>query len=182
MSNGRVVSLFAVSLSVVVPAGMTGQQSVRAPLTRPDAREVAPGFALDDASGRPVRLSDFRGRPLIVNLWATTCGGCKAELPIFVKLSDKYKETTVVGVSMDVMYNDLKTSNDGWALVKPFVASHGIRYPIVLDDGSVEKAFSVTALPATYLIDRQGRLAAKYIGVVDEGDLESNLRLLLAER
>ena len=57
-----------------------------------------------------------------------------------------------------------------------------MKYPIVLDDGSAEKAFNVTALPATYLLDRAGRIAATYIGVVDAGNLEANLKTLLAER
>jgi hypothetical protein len=57
-----------------------------------------------------------------------------------------------------------------------------MRYPIVVDDGSVEKGFNVTALPATYLVDRHGRVAATYIGVVDQGDLEDNVKVLLDER
>ena len=57
-----------------------------------------------------------------------------------------------------------------------------MKYPILLDDGSVEKAFNVTALPATYLIDRAGRIAATYVGVVDSVDLEANIRTILAER
>ena len=181
MNGWRVAGLLAFCLSLV-PVSVAGQQTVRAPLIRAAERSAAPAFALLDASGNRVRSSDFREHPLVVNLWATSCGGCKAELPIFVKLSNDYKTITILGVSMDIMYDDLKSAGEGWARVKPFVASHGIRYPIVLDDGSVEKAFEVTALPATYLIDRHGRLAAKYIGIVDEGDLEFNLKLLLSER
>lgn len=88
----------------------------------------------------------------------------------------------VIGVSMDIMYEDLKNADEGWARVKPFIAAHGIKYLIVLDDGSVGKAFSVTALPATYLVDKSGRIAATYVGVVDPANLEANLKTLLAER
>jgi peroxiredoxin len=80
------------------------------------------------------------------------------------------------------MYEDLKSANEGWARVKPFATEHRLDYPILLDDGSVEKAFNVTALPATYLIDRDGRIAAAYIGVVDASDLEANIKTILAER
>jgi cytochrome c biogenesis protein CcmG/thiol:disulfide interchange protein DsbE len=66
--------------------------------------------------------------------------------------------------------------------VKPFVKTKGIEYPILLDDGSVERVFNVTALPATYLIDRAGRIAATYIGVVDPTDLEANIKAILSER
>ncbi len=83
---------------------------------------------------------------------------------------------------MDIMYEDLKDASEAWARVKPFVAAHGMEYPILLDDGSVEKGFNVTALPATYLIDRAGRIAATYIGVVDSTDLDANIRTILAER
>jgi hypothetical protein len=80
------------------------------------------------------------------------------------------------------MYSDLKNATVGWAQVKPFLRTHRIQYPILLDDGSAEKALTVTALPATYLIDKTGRIAATYVGVVDAADLERNVRTLLAER
>jgi cytochrome c biogenesis protein CcmG/thiol:disulfide interchange protein DsbE len=90
---------------------------------------------------------------------------------------------TVVGVSMDISYSDLKSANEGWARVRPFIAAHGMKYQIVLDDGSAEKALNVTALPSTYLVDRSGRIAATYIGaVVDPANLEANIKTLLAER
>jgi peroxiredoxin len=83
---------------------------------------------------------------------------------------------------MDIMYEGLKSAADGWARVTPFAASHGLTYTILLDDGSVEKGFAVTALPATYLIDRAGRVAATYVGIVDADNLESNVKTILAER
>ena len=130
-------------------------------------------------------MTDFRGQPVVVNLWATNCGGCRVELPDFVKLYDAYqpKGLAMVGISMDILYDGLKGgAREAWANVKPFVAQQGLKYPIVLDDGSAEKAFSVTALPATYLLDRSGRIAATYIGVVDAANLETNIKILLSER
>jgi peroxiredoxin len=177
--------LFSVFLaSLVVDAGAVGQKTVQAGLRAASDRSAAPSFGLSDAAGHVRRLADYRGRPVVVNLWATECGGCRAELPAFVKLSQRYKDrgVTVLGISLDIMYEDLKSAAEGWARVKPFAASHGLTYPILLDDGSVEKAFNVTAMPATYLIDRAGRIAATYIGVIDAADLETNLKTLLAER
>jgi peroxiredoxin len=171
-------------LSFVAAVGATTQQTIRATVRMVKDRSAAPSFGLANASGKVVHLSDFRGKPVVLNLWATECGGCRAELLTFVQVSDKYngQGLTVLGVSMDIMYEDLKNATEGWARVKPFVAAHGIKYPILLDDGSVEKVFNVTALPATYLIDRAGRIAATYIGVVDSTDLEANLKTILAER
>jgi len=170
-------------LSFVAAVGAMGQQKIRATVRAAKDRSVAPSFGLANASGKLVHLSDFRGKPVVLNLWATECGGCRAELPTFVHVSQSYKSKglTVLGVSMDIMYEDLKNATEGWARVKPFVAAHGINYPILLDDGSVEKVFNVNALPATYLIDKAGRIAATYIGVVDSSDLETNIRIILAE-
>ena len=171
-------------LSLLALVGAAGQKTTQATLREVNDRSVAPSFRLEDTSGKRLRLADFQGTPVALNLWATTCGGCIAELPEFVKLSDTYKNRglTVIGISLDIMYQDLKTATEGWEHVKPFIATHGIKYPIVLDDGSAAKAFNVTALPATYLVDRAGRVAATYIGVVDAGNLEINIKALLAER
>src|SRR5580765_8390619 len=171
-------------LVCVAVAGATGQQAIRARVQSEKDRLPAPSVRLANATGKLVALSDFRGKPVVLNLWATECGGCRAELPAFVQMDQRYKGKglVVVGVSLDIMYSDLKNSADGWAHVKPFVRTKGIDYSILLDDGSVEKAFNVTALPATYLIDRAGRIAATYIGVGDPADLEANIKILLAER
>jgi peroxiredoxin len=177
------VTLFLVVLSFVAPTGVVQQKTVQAELQAVADRQDAPAFSLSDASGHRWRLADHRGKPVVVNLWATDCGGCKAELPSFVTLNQRYKtKVNIVGVSLDIMYEDLKTAAEGWSRVKPFAAAHGLVYQILLDDGSAEKAFKVTALPATYLIDRSGRIAASYIGIVDADNLEANLKTMLAER
>jgi peroxiredoxin len=80
------------------------------------------------------------------------------------------------------MYDGLKTTADAWTKVRPFLQSRGIQYTILVDDGSVEKAYEVMAMPATYLIDKRGRIAATYVGVVDSNDLMSNVKALVAER
>lgn len=178
--------LVAVSVSVlcIASASAVGQKTARAALTVEGQRQPAPIFRLANASGKPVGLQDFHGKALVVNLWATDCGGCRAELPEFVRLDQAYRAEglSIVGISFDIMYEDLKSASEGWARVTPFAAERGMRYDILLDDGSAEKAFNVTALPATYLIDRKGRLAATYVGIVDATDLEANVKTLLAER
>jgi thiol-disulfide isomerase/thioredoxin len=170
-------------LALVTHLGAVQQKTVQARIQPGGDRVAAPAFSLADASGTVRHLSDYQGKPVVVNLWATDCGGCKAELPVFVQVNQSYKNrVTIVGVSLDIMYEGLKSAAEGWARVKPFAASHGLTYPILLDDGSVEKAFKVTALPATYLIDRTGRIAATHIGIVDADNLQANIETLLAER
>ena len=143
-------------LALTAHAAAVQQKIVQAAVQPAADRPAAPGFSLADASGHVRHLADYRGKPVVVNLWATDCGGCKAELPSFVTLNQRYKSrgVIVVGVSLDIMYEDLKNAAEGWARVTPFAAAHGLTYPSLLDDGSMEKAFKVTAMPATYLIDR----------------------------
>lgn len=147
-------------------------------------RKPAPEFTLIDAFGQSVSLSKFRGSPMIVDLWATKCGGCVKEIPSFIDINHKYsaKGLTVVGISMDILYEDLKGPTEAWALVKPFVRSHAVDYPILMGDDGITKRYSVEALPVTYLLDSRGRIAAKYVGVVDSANLDANVRALLAER
>jgi peroxiredoxin len=173
--------------SLLISATMTNsatQKDVKATLTEASGRPLAPSFQLNDARGVPVKLSDFRGRPVVLNLWATECGGCRAELPTFVDLRRRYneKELAVIGVSMEVMYEGLKTAAEGWARVRPFVQAHALQYTILLDDGSVEKDYRVMAMPSTFVIDRRGRVAATYVGVVDSTDLLEKVLAVVAER
>lgn len=86
-----------------------------------------------------------------------------------------------MGVSMDILYEDLKGPAEAWALVKPFVAEHRVNYLILMGDDPFTKSYSVTALPITYLIDRHGRIAATYSGVVNRANIEKNIQSLLAE-
>jgi hypothetical protein len=83
---------------------------------------------------------------------------------------------------MEILYEDLKGPSEAWPRVKPFVADHKIAYPIVMGDDAFTRSYSVTALPVTYLIDKRGRIAATYMGVVDRANIEQNIRALLAER
>ena len=164
--------------------GSTAQRTTRAAVQPTKDRQAAPSFRLANASGKLAQLADFRGKPVLLNLWATECGGCRAELPTFIQLDKTYKDKglVVIGVSMDIMYENLKGAEEGWARVKPFVKARGMEYQILMDDGAVEKGFKVNALPATYLIDRRGRIAATYIGVVDPANLEGNIKKIMSER
>src|SRR3954467_14432998 len=92
-------------LLVFLAAFLTAQQPIRSQLLAESDRAAAPSFRLTDSGGKPMQLSDFRGKPVVLNFWATECGGCKIELPTFVSLGRTYKSKglTVLGVSMDIM-------------------------------------------------------------------------------
>ena len=95
------------------------------------------------------------------------------EIPWFMQFQHAYqsKGLQVVGVSMDILYEELKDAKEGWSRVMPFVQRHKINYPILMGDDRVAKAYDMNALPATYLIDRTGRIAATYVGLVDKSDV-----------
>ena len=180
------VSLMAVAAFAAAhrPLHAAEPAGVRAVIMSASLRRPAPAFRLADASNRAVPLSRYRGRVVLLDFWATECGGCKVEIPWFMEFKRVYQSRRfeVVGVSMDIPYESLKDAADGWRLVKPFVQSHHVNYSILMADDNVTKAYAVTALPVTYLIDRSGRIAAEYPGLVDKDDVERNIRILLAER
>jgi peroxiredoxin len=180
----RMLVLITFILSAIIIVGsVAAQKAVHATLEPVAERQNAPAFALRDKSGKAVDLSKYNGRVVLLNFWATDCGGCRTEVPWFVEFQKKYKRRglTVVGVSMDILYEDLKGPDEAWQRVNPFVASHKVAYPILMGDDAVTKAYDINSLPATYLIDRSGKVATKYIGLVDRDNLQSNLETLLHE-
>ena len=156
---------------------------IRVPVEPPSARKPALDFVLLDAYGKSVPLSSFKGKPLLLDLWATKCGGCIKEIPSFIEIHHAYanRGLAVVGISMDILYEDLKGPAEAWSLVNPFVEAHKVDYPILMGDDGITNRYSVNALPVTYLIDRRGRIAATYVGIVDRANIEANIKALLAE-
>ena len=147
-------------------------------------RKPAPDFALKNSAARTVRLSDYRGRVVLLDFWATKCGGCVTEIPWFIEISKTFAATglATVGVAEDIAYENLKGASEAWTLVKPFVRDHRVPYDVLMGDQEITTSYDIKALPLTYLIDRQGNVAATYVGVVDRTNLEANLRTLLAEQ
>jgi peroxiredoxin len=175
----------ATFLALVMAAGTAAsQQNVHATIVAQASRAAAPAFGLADSSGKSVQLSDYRGKVVLLNFWATECGGCKLEIPWFIELETAHKSDsfTVLGVSMDTSYEKLTNSDEAWSRVRPFVADHKMNYPIVMGDSSLLGSYELRFLPATFLIDKQGRIAATYSGVVDKADVSSNIDKLLAEQ
>jgi cytochrome c biogenesis protein CcmG/thiol:disulfide interchange protein DsbE len=130
---------------------------------------------LKDSVGRTAKLTKYRGKVLLLDFWATWCTGCKTEIPWFAEFQRKYgkKSFAVVGVSLD---------EGGWNALKPFLAEHPIPYRILLGDDSTAQRYGIQNMPDTFLIDRQGRLAAAYVAaIVDRDDIEANITTLLSK-
>jgi peroxiredoxin len=163
-------------LMLAAIATAAAQPAVRAMLQPASERKTAPQFALKDSSGKAISLTDYRGKVVLLDFWATWCTGCKMEIPWFSEFQKAYgaQGLAVVGVSMD---------ESGWTAVKPFLAKTHVPYPILLGDGPTAQRFGIQSLPDTFLIDRQGRVAAGYrAGIVDKADIEAKIKALLSQR
>jgi cytochrome c biogenesis protein CcmG/thiol:disulfide interchange protein DsbE len=135
-------------------------------------RKSAPDFSLQDSNGRTVHLSDYRGKVVLLNFWATWCGPCRLEIPWFVQFERQHKDQgfAVIGIAMD---------DDGWASVKPFAEDLEINYRILMGNDSVALLYGgVDSLPTTFLIDRAGKVASVHIGLVSRSYYENDLKEL----
>ena len=139
------------------------------------ARRPAPNFSLKDPDGKTVQLSDYRGKVVLLNFWATWCGPCKMEIPWFIDFERAHKDQgfAVVGISMD---------DDGWEAVKPFISEAGINYRVLLGNDSISQLYGgVEALPTTFIIDRDGRIASVHEGLVSKSTYEHDLDQLFQD-
>ena len=140
----------------------------------PAQRAAAPDFTLNDADGKPVTLSKYKGKVVLLDFWATWCTGCKVEIPWYMEFAKKYKRRGLasIGVAMD---------DEGWKIVTPYLKKKPINYPIVVGDANFAKAYNVESLPVTLLIDRHGRIADAHVGMVEKDAWEQEILTLLRE-
>lgn len=123
----------------------------------PDRGDLAPDFFLPALDGRVQKLSNYRGRPVLVNLWATWCPPCIAEMPLLNEISRRYAQRglVVLGIAAD----------EDRSAVESFVQEHPLGFEVLLDPrGAVGTEYAITGYPETFLIDREGRIFAKLVG------------------
>jgi peroxiredoxin len=136
-------------------------------------RKPAPDFTLQDANGTPIKLSDYRGKAVLLNFWATWCGPCGLEIPWFTQFQQQYKSKglEIVGVSMD---------EEGWKAVKPYIAEHKINYRILLGNDSVTQLYGgVDSLPTTFIIGRDGKVSYVHVGLAGKNQYQSEIENVL---
>jgi len=141
------------------------------------AGKAAPlDFTLKDMNGVDVKLASFKGKPIVVNFWATWCGPCRAEIPSLVELNTQYsaegKDVVILGISVD----------DPIEKLKPYATQMKMNYPVLVGNGrdDVQDAFGpLWGIPVTVFIDRDGRIAKKHSGIASKEQFEQEIKALL---
>ncbi|MFV9675229.1 MAG: peroxiredoxin family protein [Anaerolineales bacterium] len=129
---------------------------------------LAPDFTLVNLEGENVSLSDFKGQPVLINLWATWCGPCRIEMPTIQSRFEEYRDEgfIVLAVNFDEPRADVQSFRDKFELT----------FQTLLDPGAeVQKLYRTRSYPTSFFVDRKGVIQAQHIGVMTEGNLDGNL-------
>jgi len=139
--------------------------------TRGSASGNAPAFTLTDIQGRNVSLSDFRGKVVILDFWATWCPPCKREIPDFINLQSEYasKGLQVVGIALDEPDK-----------VRLFARQNGMNYPVLLGTDQIAAQYGgIDGIPTTFIVDREGNIVNRFEGFRPREDFEAEINKLL---
>jgi cytochrome c biogenesis protein CcmG/thiol:disulfide interchange protein DsbE len=138
-------------------------------------KKPAPGFTLKSLDGQTVHLSDFRGKPVLLNFWATWCAPCKVETPWLVDFYKQYHPAglEIVGVSLDDAGEESR--------IAEFIKKYSVKYPILVGNDEVAGAYGgVRYLPQTFFIDRKGNIVKSTLGFSNREDLDENIKQLIS--
>jgi cytochrome c biogenesis protein CcmG/thiol:disulfide interchange protein DsbE len=170
------------SLLVLLAGGIWIWLSAAAPGTVtqgaiPAPREgfLAPDFTLTSSTGHEIHLADLRGKPVLINLWASWCPPCKAEMPAIERVYQNYKGQGLQVIAINTTYQDTRAAADS------FAQSEGLTFPIVYDtDGKVSREYQLQALPSTFFIAPNGKIQTVVLGgPMSEALLRSKVEQLL---
>jgi thiol-disulfide isomerase/thioredoxin len=161
-----VVGLYYVNRYWIAPA-------VRAQTKGDGSHPLAPAFSLTDITGKPLKLSDYQGKVVALDFWATWCGPCRIEIPGFIELQKRYASQgfAMIGISMD----------DSPEPVVDFYKQLQMNYPVAIGNDRLGELYGgMLGLPTTFLIGRDGRIYAKHVGAYDPSVFETEIKQLLA--
>ncbi|MDE1174999.1 MAG: TlpA disulfide reductase family protein [Edaphobacter sp.] len=137
--------------------------------------KVAPAFSLTDLEGKKVSLADYKGRPVLVNFWATWCGPCKVEMPWFEEFRKQY---AAQGFEILGLTDDADAGKD---LIAKVAGKAGVTYPILLTDGKVQTTYGgLEVLPMSFYVDRNGVIVEQTAGLGSKDQIEANIKKVIA--
>jgi cytochrome c biogenesis protein CcmG/thiol:disulfide interchange protein DsbE len=133
----------------------------------------APDFALKSSDGKTIKLSDYKGKVVIIDFWATWCPPCRKGIPDLISIQNDYKnDVVIIGISLD----SEKTLKD----VPGFIKSYGINYPIVFGDDKVVAAYGgIEGIPTAFVVDKKGNVVDKHVGLVSKDTYVNKIKELL---
>ena len=170
-----VLLMVALVISILLVFGIEKARHSTVPTT-PAGKlqgQPAPDFALQSLDGKTMKLSDFRGKAVLLNFWATWCEPCKIEMPWFVDLNKKYgsQGLVVLGVAMD----DASPSE-----ISSFAQKLGVNYPVLIGKEAVGAQYGgIEYLPSTFYISRDGKILDHVFGLVSRSEIESDIQKAL---
>jgi len=131
----------------------------------------APDFTLETMNGERFTLSDHEGKVVVLNVWATWCPPCRKEIPDFIEIQEEMREEVLfVGISVD---------KEGWEVVRPFAEEYDINYPLVVDDGTINRKYGpFRGIPTTFIINKKGKVEFVAPGMVSKSDIKPALEEL----
>jgi thiol-disulfide isomerase/thioredoxin len=181
VSRAKVLGMAVAAIVVVVGLYLVNRLWI-APATLHQAQAkgnsnhpLAPAFTLTDIFGNKLSLSDYKGKVVMLDFWATWCGPCRIEIPGFVELQDRYRDQgfSIIGISMD----------DSSEPVMEFYKQFKMNYPVALGDDSLGALYGgIFGMPTTFLIGRDGRIYAKHVGATHVGVFEEEVKELIAAK
>jgi peroxiredoxin len=156
-----------VVLSIIVMALLAGCTDKGA-----QSDTMASDFSLQDMSGKTVRLSDYKGKVVLLEFWAAWCPPCRASVPGLEKLHKAYKDKGLVllAVSMD---------EGGWDEVRSFITESGITYTVLKGTEDVAAKYQVRSIPMMLVLNKEGKISKRYLGMGSDEDLEKDIKAYL---
>ncbi len=158
-SLGLIFSILLLGILWIGVSAVNSEQQLAQGITAPQAGFPAPDFTLATPAGEMIALSALRGQPVLVNLWASWCGPCRAEMPAMQRVYEEYKDQGFQILAVNATHQDTK------AAAVAFAEEHGLTFPLLLDvDGQVSAAYLLRALPSSFFIGKDGVIQEVVIG------------------